>query len=426
MAVDNEQPADDLRSILAGAFDESSAAASAGSSDAAPAPKADETPTPEKVAEPKADGGDDRPRGEDGKFVKKEEADDKADPKATKAEPKEEPKADKDADKGKQPAGEKPDDKTASASTNEPPARWSASAKAMFKLQTPEAQAFLLDRAKELEADYTKKTQANADLKKEYEPVQQLFAPYIDVLKQKGLTPQTVIRRWAYVETALANGKGVDIIDGIVKSYGIDKGQLAQRLGFTSTPSGQASTDQPGTQPRQGEAPTDEQLLERLQAKIAESFAPKFAKIDQWETNQQTAARHAAQQRESAVETEISNFKSAVDDKGDLLHPYYDEVEPAMIALAQSHVAAKQPLPKINELYDMAVWANPSTRQALLATQKAAQEAKANEEARAKAASARRAASSVTGDPGPGTPSRPVRGELSLREQLEEAAADAG
>jgi hypothetical protein len=412
--ADNETPTDDLRTLLSASFDESAKAA-------APEPVVEAKPVVAEV-EPKADPVEiepkdgDRARGPDGKFLKKD--DEKQEAKAE-AKPKEEPKPEVKAE-------EKQEDKPAEAKPADgkgAPENWSASDKAMFKLQSAEAQDFLLRRHKAMEADYTKKLAPLADLKKEYEPVQQLFAPHLDVLKQKGLTPQSVIRRWADVETALANGKGIDIISGLVKGYGIDKAALGKALGFTSTPAEQQSTDQTA-----GSTYTDPtaQLLERLEQKIAQSFAPKLAKIDQWEQAQQNERLTAAQQREAKVESDITNFKSAASPQGELLHPYYEEVEPAMVALASSYVASKQPIPPLAELYETAVWANPSTRAALLASQKQAEQLKANEEARAKAASARRAASSVTGAPGSGQSSRPVRAEISLREQLEEAAADLG
>jgi len=417
--ADEQQSADDLRSILSASIEQSAVAAAA---ETPPAAKAEppEKAEPEIKAEPKADAGEDRPRDASGKFVKKDgeaEGDDK--PKAEtddKAKPEAKAKVETESkEKDKEPSDR------AAATGKDAPANWSASDKAMFKLQSPEAQEFLLRRHKAMEADYTRKVQEHADLRKDYEPVQKLFAPYLDVLKQKGLTPHTVIQRWADVETKLANPQTrLDIIEGIVKGYNIDKADLAKRLGFTSTPSGQLGTEQnPGTP----DDPTA-QMLARLEQRIKDSFAPQLAKIDQFEQNQQIAAQRAATERESAVETKITNFKSAADKDGNLLHPYYDEVEPAMIALAQSYAASEQPLPELDALYDQAVWANPSTRQALLATQKTAQEAKAADEARAKAASARRAASSVTGSPGSGQATRPVRGDLSLREQLEEAAAE--
>jgi hypothetical protein len=443
--AENGAASDDLRSLLSQSFDD--AMSSTAVSDGVVKPAADAGASDGDVGKSAASAddadtgksGEDRPRGEDGKFKKADAADkdakaaddksgDDKGAKDTKADAKVD--ADKDAKKGEAKAADdkQADGKAASeGAAKEPPARWSASAKAMFKLQPPEVQTFLLDRVAEVEGDYTKKTQAIADLKKEYEPVQQLFAPYLDVLKQKGLTPQTVIRRWADVETALASGKGVDIIDGLVKGYGIDKAQLAQRLGFTSTPPAAGSSDQQTQGDKAPAAGSDDptaQLLARLEQSLLQKIQPALAEVEQFKTSQMTAAQQAQKAREDAVEADISNFKSATDQGGNLLHPYYDEVEPAMIALAQSYMASKQPIPKLDALYDQAVWANPSTRQALLATQRAAQEAKAAEEARAKAASARRAASSVTGAPGSGQATRPVRNDLDLRGQLEEAFAE--
>jgi hypothetical protein len=86
---------------------------------------------------------------------------------------------------------------------------------------------------------------------------------------------------------------------------------------------------------------------------------------------------------------------------------------------------ARKPVPPLKELYETAVWANPSTREATLAARERAQQAKAADEARAKAAQARKAGSSVTGAPGSGqAPTGRSRTDLSLREQLEANFAD--
>lgn len=90
--------------------------------------------------------------------------------------------------------------------------------------------------------------------------------------------------------------------------------------------------------------------------------------------------------REAAEFAERINFKNASNEKGELQHPYFEEVEPAMIAFARSYAASGQTAPSRSELYETAVWANPSTRAALLASQKQAEQAKAAEDARIKAA----------------------------------------
>ena len=229
--AENETPADDLRSIMSAAYDEAT------KPEMVETKPVDETLKTEEAAET-SEAKAARERDASGKFVKKTEAEEKADAKAADdklaAEPKTETKPE-----------ETTDDKTAEKPTDgkEAPANWSASDKAMFALQTPEAKDFLLRRHRQMEADYTKKIAPLADLKKEYEPIQQMFAPHLDVLKAKGLTPAATIRAWANVETALANGRGVDIVAGMIKSYNIDKGAVARVLGFTSGTAAQPSTE---------------------------------------------------------------------------------------------------------------------------------------------------------------------------------------
>jgi hypothetical protein len=404
-----ETPTDDLRSILSASFDQAATA-----DPVEPVAKVEpEAPKVEAESEPKVVG--ERERGPDGKFLKKE-ADEKPE---AKAESKDEPKVEAKKE-GEEPPADDKEPKAKPDPKEEAISKWSASDKAMFKLQSPEAQDFLLRRHRAMEADYTKKVSANADLKREFEPIQQMFAPHLDVLKQKGLTPASTIRAWANVETALANGRGVDVVRGMVDSYRIDKAALGRALGFTSTGAAEPSTDpakavDPASAAHQPIAlpPALEQELRDLRARI-----------DAKDNTDRQAQANAAREREAKVETDITNFKSAANDKGELLHPYFEEVEPAMIALASSYAASKQPIPVLADLYETAVWANPSTRQAILQSQKQAEMAKQAEEARAKANSARKASSSVTGAPGSGQATRQIRGELSLREQLEEAAAD--
>ena len=408
----DEETTDDLRSLLSANFDEAMSSTSlADGVVAEPKVKAD----PVEAVETEADTekADDRPRAKDGKFAKKEGDDPEAKTKTKEKEEKTDP------DKPEVKAEEKPEGEEKEAETKtdgkEPPARWSASDKAMFKLCPPQAQEFLLRRNAEQEREFTKRTTEIADLKREYEPVQKLFAPYSEQLKAKGLTPAGIIQRWADVETRLANGRGIEIVSGLVQGYNIDKAKLAQALGLQAGVAQEQQQVDPAATQHQDQA---------LPPAVAAELAQLREAVNGIVSDRQRSYVTAAQQREAEAETQISNFKAAANEKGEALHPYFDEVEPAMIALASSYKASGQPIPDLPQLYETAVWANPSTRAALLATQQAAQEAKRTEEARAKAASARRAASSVTGAPGSGQSARPVRSDIGLREQLEEAFSD--
>lgn len=423
----SEQPAaDDIRSTLAAAIAEHESVA---------APPAAETATAteggakEASAEGDAKIGE-RQRDENGKFVKQDA-------------PKE-PVLDKSKQapaKGKQEvAAAAPDPKAAAAATpdaKEPPANWSEADKKTFKSLPATAQTFLLDRHKAMEADYTKKTQAVADLKREYEPVDQLFTPHRDVMKQKGFTPSSLITAWFNVEKALMEGKGVEIIQRLIPAYKIDAAALAKALGFGNQ--APAKTDAPPT--ADGKTPDPTTITDASGRKLNIADFPELkAELDKINARfhaddeaKANAARAAHDQAGARVMSSIEEFKGAKDEKGELQYPYFEEVEAQMTALtATTPRASGQSVPDyLKQLYETAVWANPSTRaklqesqRAAETAQRAAEEQKRKTEDRAKAEKARRAASSVTGSPSGQTPRERGRSDRSLREELLAAAED--
>jgi hypothetical protein len=404
-----EQPADDIRSSLAAALAESEGTAPDPAAQAPAAPDAGDN----------TDSADGRVRGPDGKFVKKDEAAPAAKPAA-----------------GKPDTAAVPDPNAPAApvaDSKDPPTHWSQADKDKFKSQAPETQAFILDRFKAMEGDYTRKTQAIANLKNEYGPVDEMFAPHKDVLRQKGFTPRSLIEAWANVETKLAAGpdSAIDVIKGLVSGYSIPVEKIAAALGLSrgSAPAPQPNQQQPGQQPTAVEngqqvalPPEVVREIQQLREQVG-SFGQKFQTIEQRDEAQRRAV---AFQQEQAVENQVNEFRNSVDDKGSLLHPHMAEVEGLMTSLAQAALASKQPVPSLKELYETAVYAHPSTREKVLTAQRQQEEAKRADEARAKAASARKAGSSVTGAPGPGqAPNGKSNTELSLREQLEAAADEA-
>ena len=376
-----EEPVDDIRSMVSAAFD-----------------AALQEPAEEPTAKPEAATSvDDRPRGPDGKFLPKDAAPQEpeaaATPAATEEKPKEEPAAVKVA---------------------EAPAHWSAADKAMLAKQPAEVQEYMLRRDKEMQADYTRKTQAIAEFTKEYDPIRQMFEPHRDAMRQRGLTPASLVQAWSNVEQGLMNGQGVGIIKGIVDGYRIDRAQLAQALGLAA--------------PQAGDPPAPE----GQNPPLPPEFIQRMNNIERWlqqEAAQREAiARQTQQEAAQRINSNISQFASATDKDGNLLHPHFAEVENYMAYLTQVMRASGRE-PDLAELYDQAVRANPSTfakiiesERAAWEAQRAADEKKRQEEARAKAVAAQKAAKSVTGAPPSGQ--MPRRGEKSLREELEETASE--
>ena len=89
-----------------------------------------------------------------------------------------------------------------------------------------------------------------------------------------------------------------------------------------------------------------------------------------------------------------------------------------MLHLAYVAQARGQDVPPLQELYDRAVRANPSTYQALRLTEQQSAARQIKDEARAKAAAAKRAASSVTGAPCAGPAPLGRSSARSLREEI--------
>lgn len=387
-----QSPPEDLRASLNAAFDQTESAPPLERQ----AP--DKAPSAEPVASPTdtTEGATERARGPDGKFV------------ANNAEP----VAPAPETKPAEPVEVKP---TFGEELTKATARWAQPHKDMLAKLPEDAQKFLVERHRDMEADHTRKTTEIANLRRDWEPVAQMFTPHADLMRQKGLTPQSMIGAWYNVERGLMSGgqQAADIVAGIVNGYNIDRATLGRMLGFQTS---HAPTDPPAPVPENGAAT-------QVPPEVAQKLGQMEAWIRQQEQQSRDRERAAYVDKATTQENEIAQFAQATDSAGALLHPHFEDVKADMAYHAQVMWASGRP-PVLSELYDQAVRANPATYAKLIASERAAWEAqRATEEkqrqdaARAKATQARRAASSVTGAPGAGQAA--VAGNGSLRSQLE-------
>ncbi len=394
------QPADDIRSALTAAL--ATRESEAVEAPAKPAPKAKasaEPETSEDVGEFEPSAGEPEPKV------------DKPPAKEAKGEVEDEPGAEPD-----KAAAERADkDKAEAAITG----KWSAKDKEILKTLPPEGRDLILRRHKEMEGAFTKKTQEHAAFRKEYEPVDKIFDPYRDQMRQSGYSPQTLIQAWANVEDRLMKGDGVAVVAGLINGYKIDLGKVAQALGIKP----QQRAAQPGAEDG-AEAQPQQQI--QLPPQLMQEIQALRQRADAEDRRRQDESRGAQQAATQRVMTDIETFKSAQDDKGNLVHPHFDELETEMALLAKAAMDSRLPVPPLKELYEKAVWANPSTRDQAFAARDRAQQEKAAAEARAKTAKAKKAGSSVTGAPGSGQAQSGStrRTEQTLREQLLAAADD--
>lgn len=278
----------------------------------------------------------------------------------------------------------------------EAPSNWAKADKERFAEWPEPAQKQFLERFKAQEADYTRKTMEVAELKREYAPVEEMFAPYKQQLRQQGRTPSSIIRDWANAEAALSNPATRDnAILGLIRGYNVDISKLA------------------GLQQTQPVAPIDpanmteqQQLDALLNPYLKQALSPYEQQVKQLQAQlaqaqqfQNNTVRGQQQQVLQSVQNEVETFANAKDSQGTLLHPYFRDVENDMAAIMAGLHSMGRSVPAMEELYQQAVRANPSTYERLTAQQRVAADVARTQEARAKSVQARRAGSSVNGGP---------------------------
>lgn len=117
----------------------------------------------------------------------------------------------------------------------EPPARWTPDKKASFATWPRGVQETVVARNSELEADYTRKTQEAAELRRTAEPYLNAIKPYEAYLNELapiiGQTPDTMIASLLGVEYQLRTGDPLEkaqALRDIAASYGIDLAALSR------------------------------------------------------------------------------------------------------------------------------------------------------------------------------------------------------
>lgn len=286
--------------------------------------------------------------------------------------------------------------KPVKAAVTEPPVQpvqapdhWPAEDKALFAKATPDAQAFLLRRHKEMEADYTKKTQAVAPL----QPYAPLEAKYAGYHRSIGASTAQVADSLLTTEYQLRTGtpeQRRQIVGNIARQYGV------------SLEPAQAGPVDPALQAAQP-------LIDQ---QIAAAVAPLQANLAAFQ-QQQEQARIA--QNGQAIEA----FKATKNPDGTAKYPHFDAVIEPMTQLMQAHIATN-----LDDAYDKAVWGNPALRETINAAKVAA----ATAEAAKKNRTVQKAniAKSNMPRPGPTKPAKAYGGSDPVKDGMKARLAELG
>lgn len=213
------------------------------------------------------------------------------------------------------------------------------------------------------------------------------FRPYEAMIRSAGTTAPQLVRNWLNTEYQLQTAtpqKKAEIFAQYAKAYGIDMEAAA-----TAYQSGPAAT------------PPPDPTVENLRKEVLDL-----------RTSREKEIQEAQQREQDSVRKEVEAFATSPG------HEHYDTVKLDMAALLKEGRAQT-----LQEAYDNAMYANPTTRKILETKQLEANRAKAAE----KAAAAKKAASTNVAKRGT-PPAKPVVGTMddTLRAKFRELTGTAG
>lgn len=272
-----------------------------------------------------------------------------------------------------------------------PPATWSAAAKAEFA-KLPDV---IRREVAKREQDFAKGIQQHAEKSKLADKFLNEFQPYEHIFRSMGATYDQFLRDSLATEYRLRTAspqEKTQLFLQYAHRYGADLSILPQLIGASQTQDGQPD------------------INALVQQQVQQLVGPLAQRIQGWEQQVTASQRNAAIELEKQLQSQIDAFQSATDESGNPKNVFFENVRGAMSALIGSGQATS-----LEQAYEMACYANPEVRQALIAQQQSKAEAERLEEARRKAAEAKRASFDVSGQGGIGIADT---SKLSLRDEL--------
>ena len=296
------------------------------------------------------------------------------------------------------------------ASSNQPPQHWSAEDRAIFEKLPQEGKDFLLRRHTEMERDYTQKTQANAAAINFAGEIAQVFTTpemqkvMVSIDGQR-ISPQWAVSQWAEMHRR-AMDPNPEVRAGLLRD-------MVQRLKLD--PAAVFGTKQPAPG-----ALSEQDLADPAIRYFADNLGRTASDV-QALRNELQSLRNQDIERQNTEAVRISRqaidtFADEKDAAGNPLHPHFDAVLPEIMSMFRA-----DPNANLAQVYETAIWMNPTTRQAMLT----AQQTSANQQqqnARAQQA----ARSNIRGKTAPVT--KPESGEnpKGLRATIAASAEEVG
>jgi hypothetical protein len=361
-------------------------------------------PEPEGIAEEPL-ASDERPRDKSGRWVSRSEtppgeAIEPLDPAPKRVHDQTPPKAD--------PAAAPP-----AARSNQVPEHWSAEDKATFAKLPQEGQAFLLKRHGDMEAEFTRKSQASAGAVQFTQALAPVFQdPQIArSLQQAGVHPVQAIHEWANWHRLGTSERQEDKFHLLV--------DLTQRMGLDPARIFAALSNPP---PGASLGLTETDLKDPAIKFFADHFGKTNGEIQSLKGQLQQREQHEQQAR---AEWGLRNARQGIDGFADEkskdgrpLRPHFDAVLPLLIDMFKAN-----PQRNLAEAYDTACWAHPEVRKHMVAAERYREQSQ-NDIARARIAQRGNTRGITTPVARPNGADGPSKG--GIRDAIERSADEVG
>lgn len=269
------------------------------------------------------------------------------------------------------PETEETDEEETEGGTIQPPDDWPDEWAEEFRKLPDEGRQVLLNAYRNQQADYTRKTQEIAEIRKAIpdEMKQQL--------QLKGVSEGQYIQSLTAADRYLRQSPK-EAIEYLANSYGVDLKQFA-------------------------DDGSDDDLADPEVSRLRNEVTELRTQLQQRDQREQ-------QSQQATVNQQVQQFAEERDESGNPKHPHFETVKPHMGALLSSGAAES-----LSDAYEQAIWARPDLRQELLAQQQREQQEKAEASRKKKASRAKKAATPA----GSGTTATETEQPDDLRTALE-------
>lgn len=184
----------------------------------------------------------------------------------------------------------------------EAPQHWAVQDRESFATLSRQGQEFMLRRHKEMEADYTRKTQEVAAIRKKAEAISEVFEPHRQELALNGLDEVSAVRQLLAIRDELRADPKTTLLS-LAQQFGVD-------------------------------------LSTTEETDIDPSVLALRKELNDVKQEQARREQEAQQQSQQTLVQQVEDFAQAKDEKGELKHPHFETIRTDMGRMIQSGLAA--------------------------------------------------------------------------------------